>query len=333
LQDQLYGLIEKIMIKHGILAVIFAVSFTSCGALKTRSDASAEKEEKSGDKKGKKGDKDKKSAKAEKVDFFPDKLKEPVSSGNSYFTVDLDAQRATLYQNDDVIAVSRISSGRSGYRTETGKYKIGQKNKNHRSNLYGSYVNTKGRTVQGNVKSTTSSAPAGTSFEGASMKYFMRFEQLGGGATAFGFHQGNLPGYPASHGCIRLPGKMAAWFFENVPSGVPVTITGKKNGVPRGTAQKGSGSARPKSKPKASTKKATDDASSPSAPTEPTEKPAAAEKSEPAVSSPAPAPAPEPTPIAPPKPEAAPAPAPTPPPAPTPAAPSTPSPAPTPSAQ
>ena len=40
-----------------------------------------------------------------------------------------------------------------------------------------------------------------------------------------GMHEGFLPGYPASHGCIRMPGFMSERFFENVGVGTPVTIS------------------------------------------------------------------------------------------------------------
>ena len=50
------------------------------------------------------------------------------------------------------------------------------------------------------------------------MPYFLRIE---GG---IGMHAGYLPGYPASHGCIRLPKKMAVHFFQNAPIGTPVAI-------------------------------------------------------------------------------------------------------------
>jgi lipoprotein-anchoring transpeptidase ErfK/SrfK len=51
------------------------------------------------------------------------------------------------------------------------------------------------------------------------MPYFMR---VTGG---IGMHEGFLPGYAASHGCIRMPGFMAERFFENVSVGTPVTVT------------------------------------------------------------------------------------------------------------
>ena len=51
------------------------------------------------------------------------------------------------------------------------------------------------------------------------MPYFMRI--VGG----VGMHAGYLPGYPASHGCIRMPEFMAENFFKSVSTGTPVTIT------------------------------------------------------------------------------------------------------------
>jgi len=52
------------------------------------------------------------------------------------------------------------------------------------------------------------------------MHYFMRV------VGAIGMHEGYLPGYPASHGCIRLPTNMAAAFYHATPHGTPVQIVG-----------------------------------------------------------------------------------------------------------
>lgn len=153
--------------------------------------------------------------------------------------VELDQQRVYVYRGNELVAASRISSGRSGYRTETGSYTIGHRNRNHRSNLYGSYVGTGGRTLADDVKAGVDPQPEGSSFVGSLMKYFQRFER-NGSPTAMGFHQGVVPSYPASHGCLRLPSKMAAWFFESMPKGTPVHINGTKYGVKPGTRQKGS---------------------------------------------------------------------------------------------
>jgi hypothetical protein len=41
-----------------------------------------------------------------------------------------------------------------------------------------------------------------------------------------GLHAGYLPGYPASHGCVRMPHDLAAQFFAQVSIGTPVTVVG-----------------------------------------------------------------------------------------------------------
>ena len=178
--------------------------------------------------------------------FHPPAEKTPdLTAADTAYVVELDQQRVYLYHQGDLIAASRISSGRSGYRTETGTYSIGQKNLNHRSNLYGNYVTTGGRTVSSDVKAGYDPQPEGSRFVGSLMKYFQRFERKGS-PTAMGFHQGVVPNHPASHGCIRLPASMASWFFTHVEKGTPVTINGSKYGVKPGTRQAGSGRRAPK---------------------------------------------------------------------------------------
>ena len=78
--------------------------------------------------------------------------------------------------------------------------------------------------------------PVGARFEGSLMKWFLRLHHKGR-PTAMGLHRGVLPGYPASHGCIRLPGAMAEWFYNNVELGTPVAVRGTKNGIPIGKSQ------------------------------------------------------------------------------------------------
>jgi lipoprotein-anchoring transpeptidase ErfK/SrfK len=56
------------------------------------------------------------------------------------------------------------------------------------------------------------------------MKYFMRLGTTMDDYSAIGLHVGQLPGYPASHGCIRLPEEIASAIFERVKRGTPVTI-------------------------------------------------------------------------------------------------------------
>lgn len=92
----------------------------------------------------------------------------------------LDIQRMYVFQNDKLIGFSTISSGKKGKETPTGIFNILQKNVDHKSNLY-------------------SNAP---------MPYMQRLTWDG-----IAIHGGYLPGYPASHGCIRLPHPFAKALF------------------------------------------------------------------------------------------------------------------------
>jgi hypothetical protein len=130
----------------------------------------------------------------------------------------LNEQRAYFYKGDQLVGVSQVSAGREGYDTPSGTYKIVQKDKNHASNLYGDYVDATGNIVQKDVALNKDPKPPGAIFRGAPMPFFIR---VTGGV---GMHKGYLPGYPASHGCIRMPGRMAEIFFNNVDVGTPVTI-------------------------------------------------------------------------------------------------------------
>jgi hypothetical protein len=61
----------------------------------------------------------------------------------------------------------------------------------------------------------------------APMPYFMEFSQC------VGMHAGYLPGYPASHGCVRMPRDLAAEFFARVKIGTPVKVIGSARNVTR----------------------------------------------------------------------------------------------------
>jgi L,D-transpeptidase catalytic domain len=130
----------------------------------------------------------------------------------------LKEQRAYFYKSDVLVGESQVSAGREGHDTPVGSYKIIQKDKDHASTLYGDYVDAAGNVVQKDVESGKDPKPPGAIFRGAPMPFFMR---ITGGV---GMHEGYLPGYPASHGCIRMPGKMAETFFNNVDLGTPVQI-------------------------------------------------------------------------------------------------------------
>jgi len=119
--------------------------------------------------------------------------------GPVLLVVSLSTQRAVVYRNGVPIAISTVSTGRPGYRTPTGVFVILQKHVEHYSNLY----------------------------DNAPMPYMQR---LTWGGVAL--HGGNLPGYPASHGCIRLPHEFARLLYGVTQRGMTVIVT-ERPGVPR----------------------------------------------------------------------------------------------------
>jgi hypothetical protein len=139
--------------------------------------------------------------------------------GAPSIVINLSKQTASFYKGEKLVGVSAISSGREGFDTPAGNYKIIQKNQNHRSNLYGSYVDASGAVVQKDVAVKKDPCPPGARFEGAPMPYFMRLTNSG-----VGMHQGFLPGVPDSHGCIRMPEKMVKIYWDNAPLGTPVAV-------------------------------------------------------------------------------------------------------------
>ena len=132
--------------------------------------------------------------------------------------ISLSEQRAYFYKGGQLAGISWISTGREGKNTVTGNYRIIQKDKDHKSSLYGDYVDAQGKIVQKDIDKSKDPVPPGAHFDGAKMPNFMRI--VGG----TGMHQGFLPGYPASHGCIRMPGSMAEDFFNAVSVSPPVSI-------------------------------------------------------------------------------------------------------------
>ncbi|MBA2436213.1 MAG: L,D-transpeptidase family protein [Chthoniobacterales bacterium] len=147
------------------------------------------------------------------------RLLEQVTPQKARVRVSLSKQRAYLLMGDEVVIDSPISSGKRARPTPTGSYRISQKDKDHRSNIYGDFVDSSGRTVRRGVSSRIDSAPSGTHFVGSPMTWFMRLTDDG-----VGMHVGILPGYPASHGCIRMPSVAAEMFYRYVKVGTPVVV-------------------------------------------------------------------------------------------------------------
>jgi lipoprotein-anchoring transpeptidase ErfK/SrfK len=142
-----------------------------------------------------------------------------VTPDNAHVLVSISKQRAYLMTGDQIAIDSPISSGKRGHTSPTGRFTILEKDKDHHSTLYGDYKDSKGRTVRAGISAHIDSAPSGTHFVGASMKWFMRLTGEG-----VGMHVGILPGYPASHGCIRMPEPAAALFYSHVKVGTPAVV-------------------------------------------------------------------------------------------------------------
>ena len=138
---------------------------------------------------------------------------------NVHVVVSLPKQRAFLMTGDQIVIDSPISSGKRGHSSPTGHFSVLEKDPNHRSNIYGDFVDRSGRTVRAGVSAKIDAAPSGTHYVGASMKWFMRLT-----AEGVGMHIGILPGYPASHGCIRMPPDGAKLFYDHVKVGTPADV-------------------------------------------------------------------------------------------------------------
>ena len=114
-------------------------------------------------------------------------VREPVM-----LVVSLDAQKLDIYRGLKHVASAKISSGMPGYDTKMGVFSILEKKRRHHSNLY----------------------------SGAPMPFMQRLTRSG---TAL--HAGAIPGYPASHGCVRLPYSFAPKLFEMTSVGQSVVVT------------------------------------------------------------------------------------------------------------
>ena len=146
-------------------------------------------------------------------------LESAVTPDNSHVVISLSKQRVYLMTGEQVYIDSPISSGKAGHASPSGSFSVLEKDPNHRSSVYGNFVDHGGRIVRGGVSTKIDSAPSGTHYEGAPMKWFCRLTQ-----TGVGMHIGILPGYPASHGCIRLPADIAPIIYAKVRVGTKVRI-------------------------------------------------------------------------------------------------------------
>ena len=139
---------------------------------------------------------------------------------NARVLIDLGLQRAVLFNGDEVAMDYPIASGKSAFPTPPGDYKIVEKlQADKRSNLYGKIYDADGNLHKKDADSTKDKVPEGGKFEGALMPYWMRLTWSG-----VGMHQGRVPRYPASHGCVRIPSGIASTVFAKTDLGTPVSI-------------------------------------------------------------------------------------------------------------
>lgn len=122
----------------------------------------------------------------------PTKLEAPAPDAPLRLLISREEQRVDVYRGYELIASSPVSTGKRGYETPIGIYSILGKRRWHRSNIY-------------------SRAP---------MPFMQRITWSG-----IALHAGRVPGYPASHGCIRLPKEFAAELFAMTKVGADVIIT------------------------------------------------------------------------------------------------------------
>jgi len=113
-------------------------------------------------------------------------------TGPALVVVNLQTQRLILFRDGVPIAASTVSSGKTGHETPTGVFTILQKNEKHFSKTYNN----------------------------AAMPNMQRLTWRG-----IALHAGNLPGYPASHGCVRLPLQFSKLLFGETNLGMTVVIT------------------------------------------------------------------------------------------------------------
>ncbi|PYJ08282.1 MAG: hypothetical protein DMF06_13275 [Verrucomicrobia bacterium] len=136
--------------------------------------------------------------------------------GKPSIKIKLGEQKAYFYKSGQLVGISQLSTGREGLSTPSGSFSIIQKDQAHVSSQYGDYVDSGDNVVVPNVDVGKDKKPPGDAW----MPNMLRITWNG-----IALHGGPLPGYPASHGCIRMPEFMAENFFRSVSTGTPVTIT------------------------------------------------------------------------------------------------------------
>ena len=139
---------------------------------------------------------------------------------NTRVEIILSLQRARIYNDDEIALDYPIASGRKTFPTPPGRYRIIEKvQREKQSNLYGTIYDSEGNIYKNDADITEDEVPEGGEFKGAAMPYWMRLTWKG-----LGMHQGKVPRYPTSHGCVRIPSKVASAVYTTLSLGTPVSI-------------------------------------------------------------------------------------------------------------
>ena len=139
---------------------------------------------------------------------------------NTRVEIILSLQRARIYNDDEIALDYPIASGRKTFPTPPGRYRIIEKvQREKQSNLYGTIYDSEGNIYKNDADITEDEVPEGGEFKGAAMPYWMRLTWKG-----LGLHQGKVPRYPTSHGCVRIPSKVASAVYTTLSLGTPVSI-------------------------------------------------------------------------------------------------------------
>ena len=138
--------------------------------------------------------------------------------GPRKIVIDTELQQAHYYIAGRRVGWSTISSGKAGKDTPKGVFPILAKDEDHTSSTYGSIVDAAGKTLISDYTKGEPIPPGGI-YKGAPMTNGMQLTWGG-----IWMHEGIVTSAPESHGCIRLPKRMAKIFFDNTPVGTPVEI-------------------------------------------------------------------------------------------------------------
>ncbi|MDB4618566.1 L,D-transpeptidase [Akkermansiaceae bacterium] len=139
---------------------------------------------------------------------------------NTKVKIDVNDQRGFLIVGDEIAMDYRISTGiKDRHDTPIGQYRVIERVKDKRSNLYGKILDADGKVIKSDADSREDEVPPDGEFLGAPMLYWMRLTNDG-----IGMHKGNVTRRYASHGCIRTHYAAIPIVFEKTGIGTSVSI-------------------------------------------------------------------------------------------------------------